>query len=119
MEDELEKLKKASSYIIYRGKKENIMLPVDQVLFFKAQRILVEIHILDGRTELVEKPLNQLETMLPDYFIRIHRSFIVNLHHVVSYKYIKGGSYELLLKNEEVLPVSKYRIKTLKTHFIQ
>jgi len=114
LEDEFQAQKKKAQYIIYREKNENHLIPVQDIRFFKAERILVEVHLRNGRMELVEKPLNQLEEILPDHFVRIHRSYIVNIHQVASYQYVSGGVYEIRLKDGDVLPVSRSRAKKLK-----
>ncbi|MFC1724193.1 LytTR family transcriptional regulator DNA-binding domain-containing protein [candidate division KSB1 bacterium] len=100
-------------YIVYRKRNENHLLPLENVLYFKASRVFVEVNMSDGRMELIEKPLNRLEDILPDNFFRIHRSYIVNLHYVTSYKHAGGSSYYVQLKNDDYLPVSRYRVKML------
>lgn len=53
---------------------------------------------------------------LPDYFIQIHRSYIVNSNLISSIKYHNSGSYHLFLKTLPgiKIPVSKNRVPTLK-----
>jgi len=113
LEKELQKQKSRIHYIVCRERNENRLIPVQEIQYFKAERFLVEVHLLRGDTELVEKPLNKLEEILPDHFLRIHRSFIVNLQQVDSYRSVSGGLYEMYLKDGNVLPVSRSRVKKL------
>ena len=113
LESRLEDKSGEVPYIVYRKRNENHLIPLESVLFFKASRVHVEVNLLDGRMELIEKPLNRLEDILPSHFIRIHRSYIVNLNYVESYKHVGGSSYRIFLKNKDFLPVSRYRVKML------
>lgn len=101
-------------YLVYRLGNENRLLAVEQVVFFKAIRIFVEAYLGDGRKVLLDKHLNQLERVLPDCFIRIHRSHIVNIHHLENYQHSLENGYRLHLKDGTVLPVSRSRYRTLK-----
>jgi two-component system response regulator LytT len=93
------------------------MLPVDQVMYFKADGYLVEIHQVGVKVDLIEKSLNKLEQILPERFIRVHRSFIVDMEFIHSYRHKGNGSYEIRLKNEELVPMSPVKLKTLKQVF--
>ena len=114
MEEKIHRRDRKAQYIVYRVKNENCLIPVSHIRYFKAARHLVEVHHENGQTELVEKPLNRLEEILPDNFIRTHRSYIVNLDFTGSYRYTSGGLYEMHLKDGEILPVSRSRVHKLK-----
>lgn len=104
-------------YLVIQKSGNHIMLPVKNVIYFKADRYLVEIHIKEGSTEYVEKPLNHLERILPDNFIRIHRSYIVNLHYIESFKHKGSGIYRVHLSEGDVLPLSRNRSRNFKNLF--
>jgi len=114
LEKKLEEYKHKTEYLVYRERNENHLISVHKIRFFKADRYIIEMHIQQSETQLVEKPLNQLESILPNHFLRIHRSYIVNLNFVESYRYTSGGMYEIQLKDGNVLPVSRSRTKELK-----
>ncbi len=101
-------------YLVYRLGKENRLLAVDDVVFFKAIRIFVEAYLGDGRKVLLDKHLNQLEHVLSADFIRVHRSYMVNIHHFDCYQHSGESRYRLQLKDGTVLPVSRYRYPALK-----
>ena len=103
-----------TKHLGYRLGKENHLLAVADVVFFKAVRIFVEAHLGHGRKVLLEKHLNQLERILPGGFIRIHRSYIVNIRHIGCYRHCGESRYRLQLKDGTVLPVSRYRYPVLK-----
>jgi DNA-binding LytR/AlgR family response regulator len=93
-------------YLVVRKKNALHLISVDEVLYFEAQRYLVCIHLQDGRTELIEKPLNRLIQILPKHFLRVHRSFVVDMRFIEIYRHKGGGTYELKLKNQKFLPLS-------------
>ena len=78
-----------------------------------------EVHALDGRKFLVEKPLREWEERLPDnHFARIHRRSIVNLDQVEAIETWFNRSLQVRLKNgSEPLPVSRRFASKLKSSF--
>ena len=64
----------------------------------------------------VSKTLKEIEDMLKGHnFVRVHHSHIVNILHVK--RYIKGRGGELVLKNGEVIPVSRNKKEDLMKLF--
>ena len=58
------------------------LVPVERVLYLKGAGDYVEIHLRDGTTELHSKSLESLEKILPDRFVRIHKSYVADLRQV-------------------------------------
>ncbi|MBN1938365.1 MAG: response regulator transcription factor [Candidatus Aminicenantes bacterium] len=106
-------------FLTFRKNNRNGLLPIGEILLLKATRYLVEVWMKDGRRELIEKPLNRLEKILPESFARIHRTYIVNLDQVESYKHLGGSRYAVRLKNGGILPMSRHRLPELKRLFGQ
>lgn len=113
----LRKSQAAAKYLTFRKKNRNSLLPIDEIVLLKAARYLVEARTRDGRRELLEKPLNRLEQILPGSFVRIHRSYILNLDYVDSYEHRGGSRYIVRLKSGEVIPLSRGRLSGLRGHF--
>ncbi len=93
--------------LVARRGRDNLLVPTAEVLFFKAARCLVEAYLEDGRQILLDKPLDQLEKILPSRFLRVHRSFLVDRDRIASYAHSGGGLYRLRLKNGLDLPLSR------------
>jgi LytTR family transcriptional regulator, CO-responsive transcriptional regulator RcoM len=55
-----------------------VLLDVDQVAFLRAEGHYSHVHTATKRF-FCNLPLSQLETRLPDRFVRVHRSYIVNI----------------------------------------
>jgi DNA-binding LytR/AlgR family response regulator len=100
-------------YLVYRCGSENRLQEIDQIVFFKASRVFVEAYLEDGRKILLEKHLNQLERILPEGFVRVHRSYIVNIGHVGHYLHCGKSRYRLHLKDGTILPISRTRYPAL------
>ncbi len=100
--------------LVYRLGQKNRLLPVDEIVYFRAARVFVEAVTTDGRKILLEKHLNQLERILPPPFLRIHRSFLVNTRFARHYQHLGMARYQLGLKDGTLLPVSRHRYASLK-----
>jgi two-component system, LytTR family, response regulator len=78
-----------------------------------------EVHAVDGRKFLVEKPLREWEERLPEkHFARIHRQSIVNLEEVEALESWFNRTLQVRLKSGvEPLPVSRRFASKLKSSF--
>ena len=67
----------------------------------------------DGYTKRdLAMPLRDVFAMLPSDFVQVHRSHIVNLHHIASIKR-KGRSIYLSLDGDYEVPVSRHRLENV------
>lgn len=58
--------------------------------------------------------LKELQTRLPNYFVRIHRSYILNIYFVKKITKDIASNFVVVLKNNVELPVSQSYISELK-----
>ncbi|MEQ8705100.1 MAG: LytTR family DNA-binding domain-containing protein [Phaeodactylibacter sp.] len=67
--------------------------PVAAILYLKAEGNYTTIRFIDGTQELICKTLSHVESMLGQYpqFVRVHRSFAVNIERMDRYVRGKGG----------------------------
>lgn len=80
----------------------------------EAERNYTRFHLANNSTLVTSKSLIEFERMLPaSSFVRVHKSYLVNVEHVR--KYIGGRSGSLMLSNESSIPLSRDR----KAHFIK
>ncbi len=107
---------KGAAFLVVRKRNENFMVPVETIRYFKADGYLVEIHKQDGKIDLIEKSLNKLEQILPERFLRIHRSCIVDVGFISSYRHKGGGLYEITMNDGTLLPLSSQKVKNLVQH---
>jgi two-component system LytT family response regulator len=69
--------------IVYvKSGRQIIKVDLKEVFYIKGEREYINIHSGDKRV-LVYKRLKDVETLLPDYFKRIHLSYIINTRHIL------------------------------------
>ena len=102
-----------AKHLVVRKHNANVLIPVEDIAFFEAERYLVKIHLKNGTQEYIEKPLNKLMQILPAAFLRVHRSYIVSRGEIVSYRHRKGAAYEILLRNQVLIPAKASAAKTI------
>jgi len=92
--------------------KEGIeILSLDQILYCHADSNYCNVTTIDGRRIIITKSLNVVEKQFDDSFVRIHRSYTVNVNHIK--KFINTDGYQVLLSTDEVLPVSRRKKEDL------
>lgn len=85
--------------------KDYTLLPIDEILYLKADNNATDFVLVNGKTVSAFKTLKSFESVLPDNFIRIHHSYIVNKNHISRINF--GKSKCFLGKNRIRLPFSK------------
>lgn len=98
----------------------------DRIEFIEVQKIIrcqgeanyTHIYFEENKHLLVAKTLVEFEDLLKEYsFVRIHKTHLVNLKHVIAYVKTDGGA--LQLSNNDFVAVSRRRkdevLKQLKT----
>ena len=103
-------------FISVRKHNTSYLYSVEDVSYFEADSYLVTMHLKDGKSEFIEKPLNRLMQILPSKFIRAHRSCIIDVNDIASYKHKGGGVYEVVLKKGIALPLSRKAYKLLNSY---
>jgi len=95
---------------IHHAKGIKLVWPKD-IQFVQADGNCTRLHLSDGSTYLDTRTLKVYEDSLPEQlFLRVHRSYIVNLHEVEELIRSKGNW--LLMKNRQKVPVSRGRLST-------
>lgn len=83
-------------------------LKLENILYLRADGPYCHFHTIDGDKLTVTKPLSEYSFLQEGSdFFRVHRSFMVNLHHIN--KVFKAELGTLLLDQGESLPVSPDR----------
>lgn len=97
-----------SNSVFVRSGNDIVQVDLDEVRYVKSESNYVR-YVLDGKEVVSLMNMKDLETKLPKTFVRVHRSFIVNLRHIekLDTSDIKVG--------RELIPVSEtYRPHLLK-----
>ncbi len=99
--------KKEFIYTINR--KINKVLLTD-ILYFESYRNIVKIYTIDGREDKFYSTLKQvMDSLNSQIFIQQHKSYIVNIEYIS-----KIEKNDIILFNQQKIPISRYKIKYLK-----
>lgn len=96
---------------------------VAEIALLTAESNYTCLHLTSGKKILVCKTLRSLESLLYPFsqFVRVHRSYIVNLHLVE--KYIRGKGGQVILQDGRSVSVSNGRkadfLKALERYYGQ
>jgi len=102
----MEKSDFPQSIFVQNGKKY-INIKVEDIIWIEAYGDYSKIHMVDKAVYLSNFGISELEKKVhKNCFLRVHRSYIVNIHQIEQAdKYSK--SYQLTMKNREVIKVSR------------
>ncbi len=100
--------------IVVKSGSSIIVIPVYDILYLEAADDFVKIFTRKGHW-LKNKTMSHFEQQLDaSQFIRVHRSFIVNISEITRLEPYEKDSHIILLKSGEKIPVSKTGMSKLK-----
>jgi signal transduction histidine kinase len=80
-----EKKKMEKPFIELTSNRKSVRIPFENITYIESLADYVKVH-LSGSEEIISKEkISVLEEKLPEYFVRIHRSFIVNRQNVIRF----------------------------------
>ena len=94
-------------------KSEVLLVDLQEIYYVEADGKLTWAHLAD-RKYRADFSMADLEERLSDAFLRIHRSYMVNLNHIRKLEPWFGGGYRLELDNGTELDVARRRVADLK-----
>jgi two-component system, LytTR family, response regulator len=99
--------KKMTSITVKKGDKL-IFVKLEEVTHFEADEKYVSVHT-NKDIHLIEQSLSQLELKLPDFFIRIQRSIIINKNYVVDVQKYFNSRFVIRLNNPKKTSITSGR----------
>lgn len=82
------------------------VIRLSDIIFCESETSYTVFHLTDNQKLVSSKPIFEYEQMLEtNDFVRIHRSYLVNINHVVEYRRGEGGT--VVLQNGAELEVSR------------
>lgn len=88
------------------------LVEADDIIYVEASSAYSVFHLKGNKRIVISKTLSHVEEMLQnENFIRVHKSYVINLKHLD--KYIKGDGGEVVLVNGINLPVSRTKKEDL------
>ena len=99
-------------YVI-KSKGEVTLLDYDQIRFFEKDGKKLYVHI-ENETLTVNESVKALMTKIPNSFIRVHNSYVVNTKYISKIVEVGNRSYQIIFDNyEKVAHMSRYRSDAL------
>lgn len=90
------------------------IIPTSDILYFEAYDDYVKVHTKE-RYHLKKKTLSYYEqTLSQKDFLRIHRSFIINVNYLTKISSFEKNSYKATLTNQAQIPISRNSYAELK-----
>lgn len=90
---------------------EQLLIPVDDILYFEVIRHNVIFHLRDGATISVRASLSQIKDQLSHgWFAQTHKSYCVNMDHID-----RMSRSEITMINGERIPIGRNRSEAFQT----
>jgi len=100
--------------VVVKDRHKINIIPVDKIRYFESMDDYVLIYTKEGR-HLKQKTMKYFENSLnPNEFIRIHRSYIVKVNEIAEIQQYEKESYIVILHDKIKLKVSKSGYKKIK-----
>lgn len=93
----------AVSTICIKSYSDYHFVALQDILYLKSDNNTTDIQLCNGKEVTAFKTLKHFENTLPFYFLRIHKSYIVNINQVSRIHFSKSKCY---LNYDEILPFS-------------
>lgn len=102
------------SRIVIRNGNDILIIPTNEVEYIEAYDDYVKIHH-NNKYYLKKKTMNYFEgTLSPSLFVRVHRSFLLNIHELSKIESFEKNSYTAILRSGKRIPISRTAYGPLK-----
>lgn len=96
------------------------VIKISDIIYCEAENTYTAIYLRQNQKLLASRPLIDYELLLQDaFFIRIHKSYLINMQHLK--EYLKGDGGSVIMSNGRELEVSRrkkeYFVAAMKQHF--
>lgn len=104
-----EQEKMSKGFLIVKSNRKNVSLEYNTIVFIESVGNYVKVNLSSGNPIMTKEKISTIEERLPNTFIRIHRSILINLDR------IKSFNRDLVQIDALELPISrKYKETALK-----
>jgi two-component system LytT family response regulator len=78
-----------------------LLIKLDNIIYIEAEEKYVFLHTTDSKKHLTDFTIGSLEEKLPEVFVRIHRSYIINTDHIKEIRKSFNGAFVFVMNNAE------------------
>ncbi len=91
--------KKVMSSIAVKSKGSIVFIKLSDVVYFKAEDKYVSLFLQNGEEKITEQTITQLNSELPESFLQVHRSTIINTNFVEQVQPYFNSRYSILMND--------------------
>ena len=103
--------------LVARLRDRDVFLPSESIEYIAADDVYAAVHS-DAGVHLIRQSLDLLEERLdPSVFVRVHRSYIARIDHVVAVRRGEHGQRTLVMRSGAEVPVSRRRREVLRGRY--
>jgi len=104
----LDKEKRTVGFLTVRVDRKKMPIEHDKISIIESLAYYVKIHYSETQSVITKEKISKMAERLPDNFVRIHRSYIINVNNVTSY------NKESVSVNEVEYPIGRsYKAKVM------
>lgn len=103
----------AKSFVIQTAGEQNL-ISVKDCYALKGEGNYTSVMLLDGKSVLHQDGLGAVMETNPQDFVRVHKSYAINLSAVKALTSAPGSKYWVEIVNGQTIPVSRYRVTELR-----
>jgi len=104
------------SKLVFKSDGKVHFLDFNKIHWIEAYDYYVKVHV-EKQFHLLREAMKRLEQRLPNFFIRVHKSAIVNTKSVQTMEHLPNSELELTLVSGQKVKVSRTRKKEVLNHF--
>lgn len=115
MQQVIEKINTNNKYFYFKKDTKISKILISDILYFESSRRLIRVVTTTGDYNFYDR-LDHVEEIImkkSGYFIRTHKSYLINSEHIDKYDYSK-----VYLYNEECLPISENKRSSVRNEFL-
>ncbi|SHH71099.1 two component transcriptional regulator, LytTR family [Clostridium collagenovorans DSM 3089] len=105
----IEKSNNLNAYFKYKKRSDSFKIPIEDIIYFESMNREIRIVTVNGEDFFYGLLKDVFLTLANHQFVKIHRSYVINYHHTVSFKYD-----EVTMSNDKILPISQSKRKEIR-----
>jgi len=77
------------------------LIPAEEVCYISAKDKHTFVHLMDGSELIIDNTLTELESMIDDSFLRIHRGYIIRMNYINEVEKAGDSRYLFTMKDQK------------------
>ena len=108
-----------TKFLLIKNGAETTRIDIEEVESISGYGNYSKVHLSNGQEQLHEKGLDNLLCILPQSFMRVHKSHILHLDKLQSLRSLGAGKYEVITYSNRIVPVGRSKIDSLRTRLAE